>query len=335
MTLPAGNAQGPQPVRDITNISGDLYLAQNDNNFTVFLVTSEGIILADPIGTPFANWLKAELDDRFDVPVRYVVYTHSHFDRSEGGAAFEDTAQFVAHENMVTMMDGRIPQMPGDMLDRNGNGRFELEELNGPLLNNRCGIGQAQIARLDRNSDGAVTMPEYYAEIVPPDLSYSERMRLTLGGQAVELMHPGLNHAADATVMRFPAERVVFTSGYINSGGSTGGLRRWPAACGTIPGFDSHPLAEWVKSFRAVEDLDFDLLLNGHGDARLTKADLVEERRFFEDLVAEVSRGMSAGLGLEELKETLLFEDYADWGRYEIRRLWTIEAAYNNLTIYR
>ena len=44
---------------------------------------------------------------------------------------------------------------------------------------------------------------------------------------------------------------------------------------------------------------------------------------------------MSAGLGLEELKETLLFEDYADWGRYEIRRLWTIEAAYNNLTIYR
>ena len=33
----------------------------------VFLVTDEGIILADPISTEFATWLKSEIDERFGV----------------------------------------------------------------------------------------------------------------------------------------------------------------------------------------------------------------------------------------------------------------------------
>ncbi|HEU4620554.1 MAG TPA: MBL fold metallo-hydrolase [Gammaproteobacteria bacterium] len=52
----------------------------------------------DPIGVDFARWLKSELDARFGVPVRYVVYSHSHFDHAQGGRAFADTAVFVGHE---------------------------------------------------------------------------------------------------------------------------------------------------------------------------------------------------------------------------------------------
>ena len=35
------------PTRSIVNITGDLYRAQNNNHFTVFLVTDEGIIMSD------------------------------------------------------------------------------------------------------------------------------------------------------------------------------------------------------------------------------------------------------------------------------------------------
>jgi hypothetical protein len=45
-------AQQPQaPVREITQISGDLYRVRNNGHYSVFLVTPEGIILADPIST--------------------------------------------------------------------------------------------------------------------------------------------------------------------------------------------------------------------------------------------------------------------------------------------
>src|SRR5882672_4091084 len=75
---PPPRKQSP-PVfrREITKITADLYRAGNGNWYSLFLVTSEGIILADPISTDFATWLKAQLDQRFPgVPVRYVVYSH-------------------------------------------------------------------------------------------------------------------------------------------------------------------------------------------------------------------------------------------------------------------
>ncbi len=89
-----------EPFREIVNITGDLYRATDNAHHTAFLVTDEGIILTDPINTDFAMWLKAELDERFGVPVRYVLYSHYHDDHASGGAVFEDTAEFVGHENM-------------------------------------------------------------------------------------------------------------------------------------------------------------------------------------------------------------------------------------------
>ena len=130
------------PLREIVQITGDLYRARNNNYFSIFLVTPDGIILADPVNVAFATWLKEQFGQRFKVPVRYVIYSHSHWDHIEGGAVFADTARFVAHEGVARNMDGRIPQMPGDMLDRNNNGTFELSEIVDPMTNNnnRCGM---------------------------------------------------------------------------------------------------------------------------------------------------------------------------------------------------
>ena len=54
-----------------------------------------------------------------------------------------------------------------------------------------------------------------------------------------------------------------------------------------------------------------------------------------EDLVRQVSAGMSEGKSLAELQKTLLFEKYKDWNGYAQRRAPSIESAYNNLRLYR
>jgi len=89
-----------QPTRRIVHVTGNLYRAQNNNHFTVLLVTAEGIILSDPINRDFSTWLKTELDSRFGLPVRYILYSHSDADHASGGEVFADTAEFVGHENM-------------------------------------------------------------------------------------------------------------------------------------------------------------------------------------------------------------------------------------------
>lgn len=323
------------PAREIVNVKGDIYRARNANYFSLFMVTPEGIILADPINAAFATWMKEQFAERFKVPVRYVIYSHSHWDHVEGGSVFADTAKFIAHENVARNMDGRIPQMPGDMLDRNNNGRFELDEILGPLTNNqgRCGMPAGFFRTADRNGDGSMTPAELQQDVRRPDILYSDRMWLTLGGKRVQLIHPGRNHSDDMTVLFFPDERVVFATEFISDVAlqATGSPLSFPSACGP---FDGSPLSEWIRSYRTVEGLDFDIFAGGHG-APATKADVTANRVFFEELVAAVSSGMAQGKSLAELQQTILLEKYKDWSGYAARRAPTIDSAYRNLQLYK
>ncbi len=107
MTLGAGLALAQsQPKRAITQIAGDLYRFQNNFHYSVFLVTPEGIIVTDPINSEAATWLKGELAKRFDVPVKYLIYSHNHADHIAGGEVFADTATVVAHVNAMAHIAG-------------------------------------------------------------------------------------------------------------------------------------------------------------------------------------------------------------------------------------
>ena len=89
-----------EPQREITQIAGDLYRFQNNSGYSVFLVTPEGVIATDPINAEAAEWLIGQIDARFGVPIKYVVYSHDHADHISGGEVFRDAgALVVAHEN--------------------------------------------------------------------------------------------------------------------------------------------------------------------------------------------------------------------------------------------
>ena len=326
-------AQPQGPAREIIPLTGDLYRARNGNWYTIFLVTPDGIILGDPINPAFAAWLKGELAGRFPVPVRYVVYSHSHFDHAAGGAVFADTARFVGHERMLRNLDGRYPHMPGDMVDRNNNGAIDPAEIDIPTnaAPGICGMGPGFFASIDRNKVSLVPPPELQADIRRPDIVYSERMRITLGGRTVDLIFPGLNHSDDATVMHFPAERVVFATEFLADALVRNDPRSLPSACSA---FDRHPLAEWIRSYRTVEALDFDRVAPGHGDV-FDKRVVTETREYFEYLVSEVSAGIQSGRPLEELLKTITLDRYKGWANYERLRRMNVEAAYFNLTGYR
>ncbi len=70
------------------------------NHFGAVLVTDEGIVVADSVDPGSAEWLSAELKKRYDVPVKYLVYSHGHYDHVGGSNIFKDDGAIViAHEN--------------------------------------------------------------------------------------------------------------------------------------------------------------------------------------------------------------------------------------------
>src|SRR5688500_131080 len=158
-----GQASGQPPAREIVQIRGDLYYVRGGSHNTVFLVTSDGIILGDPISTELATWLKPELDRRFNKPVQVIVYSHHDFDHAEGAAVFGADTQVVAHENVLRNLDGQLHRLAGANVDVNRNGRLERSESRGGYLSN--------FDRLDRNKDDAITPAELNQEIRKPDVT--------------------------------------------------------------------------------------------------------------------------------------------------------------------
>ena len=147
-------AQPGEPARGFEEVADNLYRVQNNNHYTMVLITDEGAIITDPINRDFSSWLKEELDDRFNAEVKYVLYSHHHWDHASGGAIFEDTAQFVGHQNMLTnlAMPSADTPLPANAvrMDANGDGVLARSETSGNFQNN--------FALYDANGDGIITV---------------------------------------------------------------------------------------------------------------------------------------------------------------------------------
>ncbi len=83
----------------IEHVKGDVYRFLDGRHRSVFLVTEQGILLTDPLNESAAKWLKKALKKRFDVPIKYVVYSHNHSDHIYGAEVFKSPeTTFIAHE---------------------------------------------------------------------------------------------------------------------------------------------------------------------------------------------------------------------------------------------
>nr|WP_241754837.1 MBL fold metallo-hydrolase [Cupriavidus basilensis] len=105
----------PDNPRDLVQIKGNLYRHTTGAGLAVHsgfvLVTKEGALVIDPAMTCTAGWLRDEIKKRFNVPVKYVVYTHGHADHISGGQVFQqDGAIVVANRRALEPIVGeRIP----------------------------------------------------------------------------------------------------------------------------------------------------------------------------------------------------------------------------------
>jgi glyoxylase-like metal-dependent hydrolase (beta-lactamase superfamily II) len=106
LSLVLDGVQAQQPARppiQTTKIDGtdNVYIFRNGNHQAMFVVTDEGVIATDPVAYGRPTGGQAYLDEIrkvTDKPVRYLIYSHHHFDHIAGGKAFKDAgATFIAH----------------------------------------------------------------------------------------------------------------------------------------------------------------------------------------------------------------------------------------------
>ena len=204
--------------------------------------------------------------------MRYVLYSHYHDDHASGGAVFEDTAEFIGHDDT-----------PVNLAAEEGN--------------------------------------EIFAEVRPPDRTYSDTTSVTLGGKTVEMIHALPSHSNDSSIIHFPDERTVFAVDFVN-------VQRVPFQ--TMGGWG--PITSWIEANRHLQStVDYDIMAPGHGPVG-TRADVDDSTRYLEDLLAAVTEVVEAGMSLEEAQAAVLMEDYSDWAQYEAWRALNVQGVYESLT---
>jgi glyoxylase-like metal-dependent hydrolase (beta-lactamase superfamily II) len=97
-------SQPQRPQIETTKVDGaeNVYIFRNGNQQAMFIVTPEGVIATDPVAYGRPTGGQAYLDEIRKVtqaPIRYLIYSHHHFDHIAGGKAFKDAgATVVAHK---------------------------------------------------------------------------------------------------------------------------------------------------------------------------------------------------------------------------------------------
>ena len=92
--------------RAVTNISGDVYRFQNQNHYSIFVITEDGVVVTDPINMQAALWLRSEISKLTDKPITHLIYSHSHGDHASGGAIFGDVPNVIAQADAPEKIDG-------------------------------------------------------------------------------------------------------------------------------------------------------------------------------------------------------------------------------------
>lgn len=122
----AAPAQQQEAQREITQVAGDLYRFQNNFHVSVFVVTPDGVIATDPINAEAAAWLRDRIEEQFNQPIKYVIYSHDHADHIAGGEVFKEAGAIViAHDNAKRTIIGE--QRPTAVPDITFSDQMTLE----------------------------------------------------------------------------------------------------------------------------------------------------------------------------------------------------------------
>lgn len=137
-----------------------------------------------------------------------------------------------------------------------------------------------------------------------PQVTFSDRLTLELGGTTAELVYVGKNHSDNSIVVRFPRERVLFAVDFI------------PVNSYSFRDFPDAYMPDWIDSLKRVEAMDFDVLAPGHGPLG-SKANVTMFREYLQDLRGEVLRYTREGKSVDEMKTLITLPKYAAWGPKE------------------
>ena len=138
LAVPAAAQAPARPQIETKKVDGTegVYIFRNGNHQSMFIVTKDGVIATDPVayGRPTGGQQYVdEIKKVTDKPIKYLIYSHVHFDHIAGGKAFKDAgAKVIAHENATKRL--KVLKDPHTVMPDELVGNKKTIKLGGTML---------------------------------------------------------------------------------------------------------------------------------------------------------------------------------------------------------
>jgi glyoxylase-like metal-dependent hydrolase (beta-lactamase superfamily II) len=254
------------------------------------VVYDEGVLVVDTHSRPSsARALIRQVEGVTDKPVRYAVNTHFHWDHAQGNHAYP-----VAFPKQVAIVSSEATR---ENLKQLGMQRVkdQIEASPKQIAALKDRIAKATDAAARTAAESELEQQEAYLaeirslELTLPDLTFDKSLILHRQDRDIVLLFLGRGHTSGDVVAYMPKQRVVATGDLLHG---------WMPFMG-----DSYP-PEWVATLDALDKLDFDHIIGGHGTVK-PKSHLRFFRNYLADLIEAVRGARGRGETLEQAKKSV------------------------------
>jgi glyoxylase-like metal-dependent hydrolase (beta-lactamase superfamily II) len=237
-----------------------------------FVVTSDGVAVFDALGTPSLGWaLLQEIRKVTDKRIRYVIASHYHADHIYGLQAFRD------HTDAIIV----------------------AQERSGEYKDNEETADEKANQRLDQRRSALFPWVDGNTRVVPPDITFRERMTITFGDRRLTLLYAGPAHSSSDIMMMVEPDGVLFAGDIVQNG--------------RIPFMNSDDVSttQWLNALSEVEKLDPKFIIPGHGT---TSTEARQAIAFTRDYIQYLRNTMTAAV--QNWTDFELAYNEADWSKY-------------------
>lgn len=237
-------------------------------------------------------------------PVRYLVYTHWHFDHNNGGIAYKQAFPGVTvvseRENAgYIALNGtwwaKMSVAPGSPR------QASLAVLETELSSGRDTAGAPLAAEARVRLTKAVRqrkseMAELATlEVVPPNLLFDGALTLWLGKRRIDLVDRGRANSPHDVTVWLPDDRILFTGDIVVQSPLPYLLASWPVS--------------WIQVLKDIEAVPAAALVPGHGPVLRDAGYVRQVRALLEAATSRTAALALEGKTLDQIQATLDLDD--------------------------
>jgi len=272
---------------------------------TTFVVSDKGIVVFDGGGAPIVSErVMAKIAEVTDKPITHVIISHWHGDHNFGIWRIVEEypdVEVVAHSFTYAAMTGA----PIEYV----NNAHDAVTRYIPVAKNYLETGKSDdgvTPLTDLDLEGYQYLVDHEEELdkeyeryrkTVPTLAFDQKLTIYSGDREIQILHLGTGNTEGDAVMWLPKEKIV----------ATGDLVILPSPYA----FNVYP-EKWAGTLRALNDLDFDILVPGHGEIQHDRSYTTLMIEALESAAQQAKQFVHDGLSYEQAMEKFDFSAFTE-----------------------